>query len=116
MMSRREFQDPEGVSWTVGWDEPMVTYFAQREDADHELEDLAGTTIGDVTTLDGLLERLQGHVELPDDIRAALAREAPAFTEPKVIKAQAHHDQLGAYLRDGMGPPAPGRSGPEVGR
>lgn len=110
-MSRHEFDDSAGVTWTVGWDEPMVSYFAQREveiDGERELEDLAGTSIGEVTTYDGLLERLRGHVELPDEISAALRREAPQFTDAKITRARAQHE-LGAMLRDA----AAGRT-PEV--
>ena len=117
-MSRHEFDDSAGVTWTVGWDEPMVSYFAQREveiDGERELEDLAGTSIGEVTTYDGLLERLlelPGHgaasVELPDEISAALRREAPQFTDAKITRARAQHE-LGAMLRDA----AAGRT-PEV--
>ncbi|MGE3194634.1 MAG: hypothetical protein AB7K08_14340 [Microbacteriaceae bacterium] len=104
-MSRHEFVDAKGATWTVGWDEPMVTYFAQRDvdiDGERELEDFAGTSIGEITTYDGLLERLRDHVELPDEISANLKRESPDFTDTKIIRARAQHDQLGAMLRDAV--------------
>jgi phage shock protein A len=109
-MSRHEFADNAGVTWTVGWDEPMVSYFAQRDveiDGERELEDLAGTSIGEVTTYDGLLERLRDHVELPEDVSAALRREAPQFTDAKITRARAQHDQLGAMLRDAVADRSP---------
>ncbi|MEO5536030.1 MAG: hypothetical protein ABIR17_12975 [Pseudolysinimonas sp.] len=106
-MSRHEFIDDAGSTWTVGWDEPMVTYFAQREvelgHGERDLVDVAGTSLGEVTTYDGLVEKLREHVELPEEIAAALRREAPDFTDAKITKARAHHDQLGAALRDAAG-------------
>lgn len=108
-MSRHEFVDDAGSTWTVGWDEPMVTYFAQREIRhdgldDDDLEDIAGTSIGDVTTLDGLLERLREHVQLPEEIHARLEREQPEFTAAPIAQAIAKQDQLGAHLRDAFQP------------
>ena len=103
-MSRHTFHDSEGVKWTVGWDEPLVSYFAQREDASRELQDLAGDKIGDVTTFDRLLERLQGHVELPGEIRAKLQREEPPFTEPAIARAHDRYAHLASVMQTAAAP------------
>jgi len=113
-MSRHEFVDGAGSEWTVGWDEPMVTFFAQRLGADHELEDVAGDKVGDVTTVPALLERLDGRVELPAEVQRKLEAEAPAFTAAPIARAIAHQDQLEAHIRDGLSGPGP--RAPEVER
>ena len=97
-MSRHTFES-DGTRWIVGWDEATVTYFAQREDTDKELVDVAGTSVGEHTTLASLLERLHDTVELPIELHAQLGQEAPAFTAPAVQRARHRADELTAALQ-----------------
>ena len=97
-MSRHEFEH-DGGRWIVGWDEATVTYFAQREGTDRELTDVAGTSVGQHTTVASLLEQLHGTATVPDELRAQLEREAPAFTAAAVQQARLRVDELTADLQ-----------------
>lgn len=105
-MNRHEFEHGGG-RWIVGWDEATVTYFAQREEADRELTDVAGTSVGQHTTVASLLEQLHETVELPDELRAQLEREAPAFTAAAVQQARLRVDELAADLQRAARTPLP---------
>jgi hypothetical protein len=97
VMSRHAFEQ-DGSHWVVGWDEPTVTYFAQRENADRDLDDVTGTTVGQHTHVSSLLNELDGQVTVPDEVRAQLEREAPAFTAAAVARAESRVDELAAEL------------------
>lgn len=97
VMSRHAFEH-DGSRWVVGWDEPAMTYFAQRENADRDLDDVTGTTVGQHTHVGSLLDELDGQVTVPDDVRAQLEREAPTFTAAAVARAQSRVDELAAEL------------------
>jgi hypothetical protein len=106
MMSRHTFEH-DGARWIVGWDEATVTYFAQREAADRELTDVAGTSLGQHTTVASLLEQLHDTVEVPDELRAQLEREAPAFTAAAVQQPRLRVDELAADLQHAARTPLP---------
>jgi hypothetical protein len=97
VMSRHAFEQ-DGSRWVIGWDEPTVTYFAQRENAAQDLDNLTGTTLGQHTHLGSLLNELNGQVTVPDDVRAQLEREAPAFTTAAIARAESRVDELAAEL------------------
>ncbi len=105
-MSRHEFEH-DGSRWCVGWDEATVTYFAQREGTDRELTDVAGTSVGQHTTVRSLLEQLHGAVEVPDELRAQLEREAPTFTAAAVQGARLRVDELAGDLQRAARGPLP---------
>ena len=105
-MSRHEFEH-DGARWFVGWDEATVTYYAQREGADRELTDVAGTSVGQHTTVASLLEQLHETVELPDELRARLEGEAPAFTAAAVQQAQLRVDELASDVQRALRGPLP---------
>ena len=52
-MSRHVFTSPAGVTWTVGFDPVLASYFAQRESSTYDDEpiDVAGIEIGEVATV-----------------------------------------------------------------
>jgi hypothetical protein len=95
--SRHAFEQ-DGSHWVLGWDEPTVTYFAQRENTGQDLDDVTGTTVGQHTQVGSLLNELAGQVTVPDDVRAQLEREAPAFTAAAVARAESRVDELAAEL------------------
>ncbi len=105
-MSRHEFEH-NGTRWFVGWDEPTVTFYAQHEGTDRELTDVAGTSIGQHTTVASLLKRLHRTVVVPDELRAQLEREAPAFTAAAVQQAQLRVDELAVDLQRAARGPLP---------
>ena len=105
-MSRHTFEHG-GARWFVGWDEPTVTYFAQREEPDRELTDVAGTSVGQHTTVASLLVQLHETVEVPDELRAQLEREAPAFTAAAVQQARLRVDELACDLQRAARGPLP---------
>jgi len=101
VMSRHAFEH-DGSRWVVGWDESTVTYFAQRENADRDLDDVTGTSIGQHTQVASLLGELRDQVTVPDDVRAQLEREAPAFTAAVVERAQTRVDELAGEVQRAM--------------
>jgi hypothetical protein len=107
VMSRHAFEQ-DGSHWVLGWDEPTVTYFAQRENAAQDLDDVTGTTVGQHTHMGSLLNELDGQVTVPDDVRTQLEREAPTFTAAAVVRAESRVDELAAEMHRA------GRSQPQL--
>lgn len=98
VMSRHNFADAHGTTWTVGWDEPTVTFYVQRELPDGELEDVTGERIGEHTRVESIVEALREQVEIPAEILADLEQETPAFATPAIKHADARRDELAAAL------------------
>ena len=96
-MSRHAFEH-DGSRWFVGWDEPASTYFAQRENDDQDLDDVTGTSLGQHTQVASLVDELRDQVTVPDDVRAQLEAEAPAFAAASVERAQTRVDELAAEV------------------
>ncbi|MBX3196282.1 MAG: hypothetical protein KF727_14440 [Microbacteriaceae bacterium] len=96
-MSRHVFAGDDGRDWTVGWEERMVTFFAQ-VDTDDEIgvADVAGVEIGECTTVESLEAAIAEHTPIPDEIREQLVRETPDFARvgQAVDAARVHRDQL----------------------
>ena len=97
-MSRHAFEH-DGSRWFVGWDEPTSTYFAQRENADQDLDDVTGTSVGQHTRVASLVDELRAQVTVPDDVRAQLEAEAPAFATASVERAHTRVNELAAELQ-----------------
>ena len=79
-MSRYDF-DADGVTWSVGYDAALASYFAQRasSDADLDVVEVAGEHVGDTPTLRDLEAALaRESVTLPSSIRDDLASQQPA--------------------------------------
>ena len=82
-MGRVEFIDPDaGQLWTVGWEQPLQTWFASvqpwppaRDSQDDPQLDVLGTTYQEVWTHDELLHQLRtGYgVQVPPEVAQALA-------------------------------------------
>ena len=69
-----------GETWTVGFDPILASYFAQRDSdlGNGDPVDVAGSGVGEITTVAQLEEILAGQVSIPDGIRAALVDDGPA--------------------------------------
>jgi len=105
VMSRHAFEH-DGSQWIVGWDESTVTYFAQRENAERDLDDVTGKSFGQHTQVASLLDEIRDQVTVPEDVRAQLEREAPAFTAAAVQRAQTRVDELAGEVQRAMRGPA----------
>ena len=101
-MTRRAFEH-DGAQGVVGWDEATATYFAQHETGEHELQDIAGTHLGQHTQLRSMLDELRDQVTVPDEVAAHLQRDAPIFTAPAIEEAQLRHNELTAELQRAAG-------------
>jgi hypothetical protein len=79
-MSRYTFrgEDPRHTI-VVGWDNPLLTYFAQvwdeRSSEDYEPELWVGCKIGEIETVDELAEVVAAYGELPAEIVASLEQD-----------------------------------------
>jgi hypothetical protein len=106
VMSRHAFEH-DGARWFVGWDEPTVTYFAQRKNTAHDLDDVTGTSVGQHSRVASLVDELRDQVTVPDDVRAQLEAEAPAFTSASIARAQTRIHELAAELQRATQRPQP---------
>jgi hypothetical protein len=69
IMSRYAFTTKDGVTWTVGFDPALASYFAQRElPGSDELNDITGTTVGQIPTVFDLEETIADQVAIPAEI------------------------------------------------
>ena len=84
-----------GLTVTVGWDNPLCTFFAQvfdpsiEEDADACLLWI-GTAPGDISTIAALQAQLTGWATIPPDIVDRLVRDQQAATPPTPLQRWAH--------------------------
>lgn len=108
-MSRHLFT-ADGNSWTVGYDRPLQTYFAQVEPTpapgqdydDDLLREVAGERPGEVRTAEDLVAILATHnVTIPTDVMEQLR------IEPHIPARAAVHD-----ARQGLSTPRPGHHRP----
>jgi hypothetical protein len=104
-MSRYSFAAEDGNSWTLGWDGPTATYFADREPlephpydarihgpSEDAYEDslyvqVAGGDVGELPTLADLQARLPAELAVPPTILERLAADGP--TDPGAHAARA---------------------------
>jgi hypothetical protein len=84
-----------GLTVTVGWDNPLCTFFAQvfdpsiEEDADACLLWI-GTAPGAIPTVAVLQAQLAGWATIPPDIVDRLTRDQQAATPPTPLQRWAH--------------------------
>lgn len=77
---------------TVGWDDPLETYFAQVVDPNAEDEDdsmrlwVGGEPKDKVTTVDALRERIYEYAMIPEDIAEKLYQDYVNRTEPSPLQ------------------------------
>ena len=87
-------QDP-GLTAIVGWDNPLMTFFAQvfdpsiEEDADACLLWI-GTAPEAISTVAALQAQLTGWATIPPDIVDRLVRDQQAATPPTPLQQWAH--------------------------
>lgn len=92
-MSRVNFES-SGEMWTVGYDKAIATYFAQVEvEGADDILDVAGTSLGELPTLDSLAEALKDRVALPDDVLRQLSAD-PSVTAVEIEAAQGRLDDI----------------------
>ena len=101
-------QDP-GLTASVGWDNPLTTFFAQVFDPSIEEDAEAcllwiGTAPEAIPTVAALQAQLVGWATIPDDIVARLRRDQHAATPPTPLQRWAHQ-----LLHD-AGEPGPDRA------
>lgn len=92
-MSRHVFTSPAGITWMVGFDPVIASYFAQRESGTDNDEpiDIVGTEIGEVSTVRELQSILDGQVTIPDAIASSLEVDGP--THPKWLRPDLARDR-----------------------
>ena len=88
-------QDP-ALTVIVGWDNPLVTFFAQAFDPSIEDEAEAdllwiGTTLREIPTVAALQAQLADWATIPPDIVARLTRDQQAATLPTPLQRWALH-------------------------
>ena len=95
-MSRSRISAPQpGLTVIVGWDNPLLTFFAQvfdpsiEEDADACLLWI-GTAPGAIPTVAALQAQLTGWATIPPDIVDRLVRDQHAATPPTPLQQWAH--------------------------
>jgi hypothetical protein len=85
----------QGLTVTVGWDNPLCTLFAQVFDASIEDDEAAcllwiGTAPGAIPTVAALQAQLAGWATIPPDIVDRLVRDQQAATPPTPLQRWAH--------------------------
>jgi hypothetical protein len=103
-------QDP-ALTVIVGWDNPLLTFFAQVFDPSIEEDDEAdllwiGTALQAIPTVAALQTQLTGWATLPPDIVDRLTRDQQAATPPTPLQRWA------LQLLAGTGETRPGRATP----
>lgn len=93
-VSRYQFRSAEGITWAVGFDPALASYFAQEESADNDLVDVAGSDVGEVGTAAALHDRLAGLVSIPADIAEALETDGP--THPEWLRPDLAQERIDA--------------------
>jgi hypothetical protein len=93
----------------VGWDNPLVTFFAQVFDPSIEEDAEAcllwiGTALREIPTVAALQAQLAGWATIPPDILDRLIRDQHAATPPTPLQRWAHQ------LLHGTGATRPGRA------
>ena len=93
----------------VGWDNPLVTFFAQAFDPSVEDEAEAdllwiGTALREIPTVAALQAQLTGWAIIPPAIADCLTRDQQAATPPTPLQRWA------LQFLHGMGTPRPGRA------
>jgi hypothetical protein len=83
-------QDP-ALTVIVGWDNPLVTFFAQAFDPSIEDEAEAdllwiGTALREIPTVAALQDQLNGWATIPPDIVDRLTRDQQAATLPTPLQ------------------------------
>jgi hypothetical protein len=79
----------------VGWDNPLVTFFAQVFDPSIEEDEEAdllwiGTALQEIPTVAALQAQLAGWAMIPADIMDRLTRDQHAATPPTPLQRWAH--------------------------
>src|SRR5438132_4245422 len=104
-MSRYSFpaQHP-GLTVIVGWDNPLVTFFAEVFDLSIDEDEEAyllwiGTAPQALPTVAALQAQLAGWATIPADIVAHLTRDQQAATPPTPLQRWAHQIRTGATAR-----------------
>src|SRR5712692_2980066 len=118
-MSRYSFpaQDP-ALTVVVGWDNPMVSFFAEVFDPSIEEDDEAyvlwiGTAPQAIPTVVVLQAQLAGWATIPADIVDRLTRDQQAATPPTALQRWAHQLFAGAAeARHGSATPSAAREHP----
>ena len=87
-------QNP-ALTIVVGWDNPLLTFFAQVFDPSIEEDAEAcllwvGTAPEAIPTVTALQAQLAGWATIPDDIVARLGRDQQAATPPTPLQRWAH--------------------------
>jgi hypothetical protein len=87
-------QDPD-LTVIVGWDNPLVTFFAQVFDPSIEEDAEAcllwiGTAPGAISTVAALQAQLAGWATIPPDIVDRLTRDQQGATPPTPLQRWAH--------------------------
>ena len=93
-MSRHRFTTRDKITWIVGFDPTIASYFAQRELGDGNLIDVAGVDVGDITTAAALQARLDELVSIPPEIARALDGDGP--TRPTWLRPDLARDRITA--------------------
>ena len=84
-----------GLTGTVGWDNPLCTFFAQVFDPSIEDDEAAcllwiGTAPGAILTVVALQAQLADWAAIPPDIVDRLTRDQQAATPPTPLQQWAH--------------------------
>jgi hypothetical protein len=87
-------QDP-ALTVIVGWDNPLLTFFAQVFDPSIEEDDEAdllwiGTALQEIATVAALQAQLASWAAIPPDIVDRLTRDQHAATPPTPLQQWAH--------------------------
>ena len=74
-MSRHEWEDGD-YKHTVGWDQPLITFFYQKHDKDGEVVTWEGITPGQYYDLDTFIPMLRRKgISLPPEIQQQLHKD-----------------------------------------
>jgi hypothetical protein len=124
-MSRYTFAAGDGNSWTLGWDGPTATYFADREPLEPPPYDpqthgpsedayeeslyvqVAGGDVGELPTLADLQARLPAELAVPPTILERLAADGPTDPGAHAVRARERIAGMERLLTGAAAVPAP---------